>query len=283
MNEIVTTNFDYSVLDAETANFLRQKEINIRGIASKTFSEIGAELKEAQDRLAKHRHGCFEEWYTILGLKKQTVYNYISYHNLIVQQLDNREMIEALPKPLAYEIAKPTIPEEIKQKVLSGDIITTRELQEAIKAQKEAERKARELEQQLAEAQNREPETIIKEVVPEEVQRQLSEAQMKAREIDKVKAENKKLRFELEAAKSNPVDDRMELEAKVSTFTGRIKGFLVQMAPLGYMGQEVMRTSPQAQREYETAIEALEKWCQDMRDAMIKPRETKIIDVEVIQ
>jgi hypothetical protein len=163
------------------------------------------------------------------------------------------------------------------------DDMTTRELQEAIKARKEAEKKARELEQQLVEAQDREPETIIKEVVPEEVQRQLSEAQMKAREIDKVKAENKKLRFELESAKSSPANDRLDMEAKVSTFTGRIREFLRMMAPLGYMGQEVMRTSPAAQSEYERAIEALEKWCQDMRDAMIKPREAKIIDVEVIQ
>jgi hypothetical protein len=161
------------------------------------------------------------------------------------------------------------------------DDMTTRELREAIKARKEAEKKAQELERQLAEAQNREPETIIKEVVPEEVKRQLSEAQMRAREIDKVKAENKKLRFELEAAKSSPVDDRLELEAKVSTFTGRIREFLVQMAPLGYLGREVMRTSPGAQSEYEHAIGALEKWCRDMRDAMIRPQNEKIIDVEV--
>ncbi|MCL6479623.1 MAG: ParB N-terminal domain-containing protein [Peptococcaceae bacterium] len=120
------------------------------------------------------------------------------------------------------------------------------------------------------------PKVIEKEVVS-------PEAQMAVRELDRVKAENKRLKFELEAVKSTPRDERLDLEAKVSTFTGRIKEFLIQMAPLGYLGHEVIRTSPQAQREYENAIKALEKWCQDMRDAMVRPQESKIIEMEVIQ
>lgn len=193
------------------------------------------------------------------------------------------------------ENADPDIIRQLDEEKISINrayLETKQKLEAAEHAAREAQARAEEAERQLAELRNKpEPEPqmievekiIEKEVVPEAVQRQLSEAQMKAREIDKVKAENKKLRFELESAKANPVDDRLEMEAKVSTFTGRIKTFLREMAPLGYMGQEVMRTSPQAQREYETSIVALEKWCQDMRDAMISPRETKIIDVEVIQ
>lgn len=266
-------------ITTEILVFKQQAAVNI--------IEIGRRLLQAKEMIP---HGQWGRW-----LEEKVEFSHRTANNFMkaAEEYSNSQSLANLPPTKIFALLD--LPAEDREQFVQQphelptgetktvDDMTTRELQEAIKAQKEAEKKARELERQLAEAQDREPETIIKEVVPEEVKRQLSEAQMKAREIDKVKAENKKLRFELEAAKSNPVDDRMELEAKVSTFTGRIKGFLVQMAPLGYMGQEVMRTSPQAQREYETSIVALEKWCQDMRDAMIKPRETKIIDVEVIQ
>lgn len=128
--EVPEIKFDYSSIDTETAKYLRQKEDIIRGIASRTCLDLGRELKETRDRLANYRNGCFEEWYTSLGFKRQTVYNYINYHNFILQQLENKELLESLPKPVVYEAAKPSAPEEIKKGVLSGDIQTIKQLRE---------------------------------------------------------------------------------------------------------------------------------------------------------
>jgi len=179
------------------------------------------------------------------------------------------------------------------------DQMTTRELQEAIKARKraeaktaEAEARAKEAERQALESAERATRLLdelkaakqsksVSETIPPDVQQKLSELAMVQREYNKIAAENKRLKLELEATTGNQINDRLNAETKVSTFTGRIKIFLREMAPLGYMAQEVMRTSPQAQKDYESAISALEKWCRDMRDAMIRPEKSKIIDVEV--
>lgn len=48
----------------------------------------------------------------------------VNYHNLIVQNWTNENLIESIPRTLAYEIAKPSTPEEIKKGVLAGDIQT---------------------------------------------------------------------------------------------------------------------------------------------------------------
>lgn len=57
-NEVVI--FDYNQLDINTAEFLQQKENNMREIVGKAYTELGRELKEAQERLAKHGYGCFQ-------------------------------------------------------------------------------------------------------------------------------------------------------------------------------------------------------------------------------
>lgn len=170
--------------------------------------------------------------------------------------------------------------------------MTTRELQEAIKARKvaekaakEAEARAKEAEHKLLEAQNQEPTIIEKtiEVIPSDIERELLNARVAITDHTRLSDENKRLKLELEATRASTFNDTLTMEAKVSTFTGRIKIFLREMAPLGYLGHEVMGTSPQAQKEYERAIAALERWCGDMRDAMVRPREEKTIDVEVMK
>jgi len=281
--ELQQTKFDYSIIDTETASYLKQKEVDLRGIASKVYSDMGKGLMDARERLAKRGYGCFCEWVESIGISTDSAYNYINYHKLLSEQFEKRELLELLPKKLVYEAAKPSAPDDLRQKVLSGNITTVKEYQAEVKARKAAEAKAKELERQLVEAQNREPEVIEKqvEVIPHDVQQKLSEAKILKQQYNELATENKRLKFEVEANK-NPVDGHLEMEAKVSTFTGRVKNFLRDMAPLGYLGQEVLKSSPGAQKEYESAIMALEKWCSDMRDVMVKPTKEKIIEVEVL-
>ena len=145
-NEITINDFDYKQLDQSTAEFLRHKENNMREIFSNTCTKLGKELKEAQEKLASNYRGVFEEWYTSLGFKRQTVYNLINRYELVLQNPENTNLIEELPKSLVYEIAKPSANPELRQKVVDGDIRTHKEFKELERKQKEAEQKAKELE-----------------------------------------------------------------------------------------------------------------------------------------
>lgn len=104
MNEL-STEFKYDLVDQSTADFLKQKEVNMREIVGKAYTELGRELKEAQDILAKNGYGCFQEWVESIGFRRQTAYKLIQRHNLIVHNVDERNLLEDLPVSLTYEIA----------------------------------------------------------------------------------------------------------------------------------------------------------------------------------
>lgn len=121
--------FDYSVLDDDTANNLRQCESVIRMETAGYFTLLGAKFKEAQDLLANHGKGTFEQWYSSMGFKRQTVYNLIQRYEFGSSPTigGREEAFEALPLTLSYEISKPTAPSELIEKVLDGDITSNAE------------------------------------------------------------------------------------------------------------------------------------------------------------
>jgi hypothetical protein len=181
--------FDYTSLDNSTAEFLRSKESNMRGIVGKAHTDLGKELKETQQRLAgsNQYNGLFESWYTHLGFKKQAVYNYINRYDLLVQNLDDQTLIEELPVSLVYEISKPSANEELKQKVLYGEIKTLKELNEVRQALKQAEEEKKRLKHLLEEEKDKP--ALIKEVIPKHIQDRIKELEEKAGNLQKYKSE----------------------------------------------------------------------------------------------
>ncbi|MEK5166200.1 hypothetical protein NYE69_28245 [Paenibacillus sp. FSL R5-0527] len=145
--------FDYSVLDSETSDYLQQKEQSMRNIVSQAYTDLGRELSEAKDALAKRGYGCFEEWYTSLGFKKDQVYRWIGRHELILANCEKRELIEDLPLSLTYEISKPSANPEAVDAVLSGNIKTHKEYKELVKSLKAAEKAAAEAEKRAKQAE----------------------------------------------------------------------------------------------------------------------------------
>lgn len=133
MNEIALTNdFDYSVLDATTKEFLEERANIIYGIQSKSAYEIGKQLARAQEKLSQNRYGCFEEWYRSLGFKKTKAYEYINHYNFIRSQSEqlNVEKFEELPSKLQAEMSKPSAIPEVNQAVFDGDVKTHKEYKE---------------------------------------------------------------------------------------------------------------------------------------------------------
>jgi len=143
--------FKYEMLDTSTADFLRKKESNMREIVGKAYTELGRELKEAQDRLANNRNGVFQAWVESVGFRKDKAYDLIRRYELIIGISDNKKgLLEDLPVSLTYEIARPsaesTEPKrQAKQAVLNGDIKTLkeyREMEQRLKDEKERRKRA---------------------------------------------------------------------------------------------------------------------------------------------
>lgn len=157
------TAFDYGQLDAPVAEFLRTKERNMRDIVGKAYTDLGRELKEAQDALARQGSkydGVFERWYTQIGWKKEQVYRMIRRYNLVTNCDEvSRQLLEDIPVSLAYEIAAPSADSTeakrtAKAAVLNGDITTLREYRamvERYEAERERAEKAEEQARKYAE------------------------------------------------------------------------------------------------------------------------------------
>lgn len=128
MNEIAPNDFDYSLLDAKTKEFLEERANIIYGIQSKSAYEIGKQLAKAQKELSTRGYGCFEEWYRSLGFKKTKAYEYINHYNFVCSQNEqtNIEKFESLPKVLQAQVAKPSANPEVNQAVFNGDTKTKR-------------------------------------------------------------------------------------------------------------------------------------------------------------
>ncbi|MHA2853396.1 hypothetical protein ACXZ7E_05390 [Paenibacillus lautus] len=95
---------------ATTADFLRTKERNMREIVGKAYTELGRELKEAQEALTgtNQYDGMFERWYTSIGFKRAKVYALIDRYKLLLRNSEDRQLLEDLPVSLSYEIAAPS-------------------------------------------------------------------------------------------------------------------------------------------------------------------------------
>ena len=182
--------FDYSVLDTDTAASLRNCETVIRTETAGYFTLLGAKFKEAQDLLANHSSGTFEQWYTAMGFKRQTVYNLIKRFEFSSSPTigERAEVFEALPLTLSYEISKPDAPAELVDKVLDGDITSNAEYQKLKKQLEEAEEKREFWIKQNSET-NKENQQLrtdrnIALTRADNAERKLSEAKAKIKELE---------------------------------------------------------------------------------------------------
>ena len=129
--------FNYGEIEPATAEKLKRHATAIRGIQSKAIYEIGEELQSAHDELADHNGGTFYAWCESIGIGRDTVQRILRYHEFVAANCGNRELLESLPKSLIYEASKKSTPQELKDKVASGDVTTLPEFKK-LKAELEA-------------------------------------------------------------------------------------------------------------------------------------------------
>ena len=260
---VVDGKFDYELLakeDKEISDYLQQKECNIHKIVEKAYFELGREFKEAQDKLAKHGYGCFEEWYTSMGFKKTSVYNYINYYNLIVQDLNNQDLIESLPKELAYRIATPNKKEDVKkkvleEKVLNGEVKSLKEYEELEKKFKKIEKQflkeKEEKEKMEADALTKEEETKQAIQKNKELEKLLQleknkEPQIKIVEKEKIIHVKDEVEFKkLERQVSIKTKELEALQGKFQSLTNEMENYKKDSLEYNKLKEEIMSMGEQ--------------------------------------
>lgn len=172
--ELMTNDFDYSLLDVKTKDFLEECANIIYGIQSRSAYEIGKQLAKAQNELSARGYGCFEEWYRGLGFKTTKAYEYINHFKFVSSQNEETkiEIFERLPKTLQAQMSKPSANPEVNQAVFNGDIKTHKEykeLERQLNLSKADNEELRQKNERLAEQalKGLEKKTVTKEIVKE--------------------------------------------------------------------------------------------------------------------
>ncbi|HHV3628031.1 TPA: hypothetical protein ACUJTX_001649 [Streptococcus agalactiae] len=317
MQEITTQNdFDYSLVDFETQEFLQERSNIIYGIQSKSAYEIGKQLVKAQEVLAKNRYGCFEEWYSSLGFRKTKAYEYINHYNFIRSQSEqlNIETFEELPKKLQSEMSKPSANPELNQKVFDGDITTHKQYKELERQLKLAEAENTRLEQQkenLAEqalsAKIVEKE-VIKEVIPDDYEstkslnsdllkknKQLSKTLEETEwELDSKKLELATIKLESQRAievtdqirhlegKKEKLENLVTSISELSSIISDVQNFFdTKMAPLRFKPIINNVNAHYSVTEVTKMVNTVQSWCDEMYK-IIPSGNRKIIEEVII-
>lgn len=297
--EHMNETFDYSLVDNETAEFLKEREYTINGIAEDARIKIGKELKKAQDKLANHHEGVFVRWYESGGLDKHQVYYYINL-NQFSTNLENSQKDNFLnaPKSLQKEVMKKNVPEDLKQKVLDGDITTHKEYKQLQKDKEELERQNAQLQSQVEQAQrsesiarkqledeqNREPEVIerevVKEVVPDNIKRQLEQFKQK---FERESNNANELRDELQRYRNSFSDpnqayeekelNRLERESSVNAhkIAISIQNFIKENSVETYRLDTVIKANPKSKERLQENVALLKEFTSNL-EAMINGR-----------
>ena len=215
MNE-VSTNFDYSIVDDTTAQFLKVKEQELQSIVLNSSIQLGETLIEAQDKLAKYGEGTFVKWFESIGLKRQSVYNYINqckfFHQM--EKVEQIEMFQELPTTLKTEISKPSAKPEAVEMVLSGDIKSTKEYRELEKQLKAKDEQIKLQAQMIDDLNEQEMEIVEKEVIVEKIPDDYQQLKQSTKIVDEITRENQVLKAEQEALKQRIADSEKALQEK---------------------------------------------------------------------
>lgn len=306
MNEIKQT-FDYSVVDTNTASFLKLKEQEMHSIVLNSSVQLGEKLIEAQEKLAKYNTGTFEKWFVSLGLKKQTVYNYINQAKFVHQMDESKqiEMFQELPMTLKTEISKPSAEPEAVELVLSGDIKTTKEYRELEKQLKAKDEQLSLQAKMIDDLSEQEPEIIEKEVVVEKIpadyenlkttneqlEKQLSsvrnDLKMKKMQYDLLEQNTesaKALEANIKALqqKEKSIDQRVKATIEFNDLMREIETFFdTKMASLRFKPLINDLYDTEASNKLSEVVNSVDFWVSEMRK-IIPNEKTKIIEGEII-
>lgn len=293
MQEIATKkDFDYSIVDDTIAKFLKVKEQELQSIVLNSSIQLGEALIEAQDKLAKYGEGTFVKWFESIGLKRQSVYNYINqckfFHQM--EKVEQIEMFQELPTTLKTEISKPSAKQEAVEMVLSGDIKTTKEYKELERKLKDSEERNKRLAEQELKQEVIEKEVVIEKVpddynyyksnyeagkgVQEFYKKQNEELREEMKELEKIiKAQraNSASQSELQKLEEKKATLNSEIESlnKIAKFQEVVETFISDNASLSYTKDfENLYNNRELTLSLLDTFNRLEKWIDDTKSLL---------------
>lgn len=297
MNEVQTSDFDYSLVSNEFVEYLKEQEYILVGIQNKYAKEVGRVFCKAQQKFSDFNNGgLFEKWYSSKGFKKQNVYNYINIYNE-VQNLDGDQLenFNKAPKSLQIETSKKSVDPELKEQVLSGDITTNKQYKEMEEAKRLAEKQAEQAQEseqtairQLEEERNKEPREIVKEVVPSEVKQQL---ESKDRILNFTSKENNRLQQEVDSYKLKDTSEfdeeqaeyelkKLNYEADRNTVEIRVafKQLNDRISVSRYLDDAIMASGDYEKKKLQEEVGITERIINDIKTALKGRKEIEIYE-----
>ena len=296
--------FDYSVLDVTTKEFLEERANIIYGIQNKSAYEIGKQLAQAQEKLSAKGYGCFEEWYKGLGFKTTKAYEYINHFKFVSSQNEESkiEMFERLPKALQAQVSKPSASPEVNQAVFDGDVKTRKEykeLEKKLKLSQQANELLRD-ENEALKASKVEVRETIKEVVPDDyratrelnkrlllknqelsdsmkaieersefINNKLNEMMAQREEVDKKSAQYDELTRAIEESQGqlNSVQKQISAYKNITSLLQKGNDFLASMGGLIYADEKnVLRADGIVRDEFDSFISRGLRFFNDLND-----------------
>ena len=133
-NKAIQINFDYSKLqdinEEEKSKLMEiEKELIFEGKKLGTIAiEIGKKLLEAKEVFIKSHSESFIEWYENLGFNKDQVSIFIKRYQMSIEFPAQKEKILNFSDRMIIQLNKKNTPREIIEKVLNGEIKTTKEI-----------------------------------------------------------------------------------------------------------------------------------------------------------
>lgn len=226
MNELEQQKFDYSLIDVQLAEKLKQYDKQLNRIYNNYAAEVGEVLYNANKEFSNPKDGTFVKWIEYKGFKRQSAYNYMNIYKAFqnLESIEEQEKFLSQPKSLQYEMSKPSANEEANQAVFNGDVKTRKEYKELEKQLKQRDEEKSQLEsqleqarrsesiarKQLEDAEDREPEVVEKYMEPEDYQEIKESNKQLKNYLDEVSNHNKKLNADIEKLKS----ERSETDEK---------------------------------------------------------------------
>jgi hypothetical protein len=262
------TTFDYGQIDAPIAEFLRTKERNMREIVGKAYTELGRELKEAQDELAKTGYGCFQEWVRSMGFSEDKAEKLIHRHKLITENFGERELLEDLPVSLSYAIAAPsaesTEPKrQAKAAVLDGEVKTLKEYREVVAKLEAAEKLADQVTGEN-EVLRGTVEALASTPPKVEIQTEYAPDPMMSARLKRYESQF----GDIDGVVTERISNHTEVDGAAAQFADDIQTLLMDYAHLTTFKSSFMGVSDGAYDEYKTSLDALKEFVNGMQRVM---------------
>ena len=263
VTDVAAPGFDYSGLDAQTIDTLHMAENQytqgkkmaetglrwmVNAVSMAHDALCGAVVQQLDNGRFAPKDDTFRAWCASIGISKSSAYNLLKvaerFGNI---ELDGKSILDVQPATLLYEAAKPSAPEEMVQKVTTGEITSGAEYRAILKenqqlradrvnAMNRAERTAEQLkakEDELAKAQR-------------DLDHEISRS-------DELEDEKGRLLRECDAAKKA----RMAAEERASAAEGQLSAFAVDMQGLTEQNARLKAEKEQTLQRAKTAEEAL--------------------------